>query len=56
MVVCVLNNFEDLCCLRQSEHKKSSQSEHQVTALIGEGSQNEQNCSSDWFDVAIVLI
>ena len=56
MVVWVLNNFEDLCCLRQSENKQSSQSEHQVIALIDEGSQNEQHLSSDWFDVAIVLI
>ena len=54
MVVWALNNFEDLCCFRQSEHRKSSHSEHQIIALIGEGSQNEQNCSSDWFNVAIL--
>jgi hypothetical protein len=36
--------------------KKSSHSEHQTIALIGEGSQNEQNFSSGWFDVAILLI
>jgi hypothetical protein len=56
MVEWFLNNFEDLCCFRQPEHKKSSNSEHQTIALIGEGSQNEQNFSSGWFDVAILLI
>jgi hypothetical protein len=28
----------------------------QAIALIGEGSQNEQNFASDWFDVAILLV
>jgi hypothetical protein len=54
MAVCFLNTFEDLCCFRQSEHKTTSHSAHQPIAFIGEGSQNEQNCSSNWFDVAIL--
>jgi hypothetical protein len=49
-----LNNGGSL--FEQSEHKKSPHSEHQAIALIGEGSQNEQNFASDWFDVAILLI
>ena len=48
--------FNDLWCFRHSEHNKSSHLEHQIIALISEGSQKEQNISSDWFDVAILLI
>jgi hypothetical protein len=36
--------------------KKSSHSGHHPIAFIGEGSQNEQNFSSGWFNVAILLI
>jgi hypothetical protein len=56
MVEWFVDDFEDRWCFRQSEHKKSSHSEHQAIALIGEGSHNEQNFASDWFDVAIFLI
>jgi hypothetical protein len=56
MVKWFLDNFNDLWCFRHSEQKKSSHSGHQTIPLIGEGSQKEQNCSSDWFDVAILLI
>jgi hypothetical protein len=56
MVKWFLDNLKDLWCLRQSEHKKSPHWEHQAIAVIGEGSQNEQNFASDWFDVAILLI
>jgi hypothetical protein len=56
MVKWFLDNCDDLWCFRHSEQKKSSHSGHQTIPLIGEGSQKEQNCSSDCFDVAIVLI
>jgi hypothetical protein len=41
---------------RLTDDKQKSHSEHQAIALIGEGSHNEQNFASDWFDVAIFLI
>jgi hypothetical protein len=51
-----LDNLDGLWCFRHSEQKTSSHSGHQTIALIGEGSQKEQNVSSDWFDAAILLI